>query len=125
MEQTASAAYPNILVADYLRKAGRASKDQVKANESLVREGYQRMLTFQSSEGGFSWWSGGGNPQVWVTAYGLHLLRDTARVIDVDPKPIARARAWLRRQQSASGLWTDAGATHGAGLDGIALTAFV
>ncbi len=125
MEQTASAAYPNVLVADYLRKAGRASTDQLAKAESLVREGYQRMLTFQHGSGGFGWWTGGANPQVWVTAYALHLLADTSRVIDVDARVIERARAWLLARRGGDGMWTDAGRSHGVQIDSIALTAYI
>jgi len=125
MEQTASAAYPNVLVADYLRKAGRASSDQLAKAESLVREGYQRMLTFQHASGGFGWWTGGESPQVWVTAYALHLLRDTSRVVDVDARVIERARAWLLARRGGGGMWTDAGQSHGVKIDRVALTAYV
>jgi len=125
MEQSASAAYPNVLVADYLGKAGRASKGQLKAAEALVREGYQKILTFQSADGGFGWWSGGANPQLWVTAYGLNLLRETARIVDIDRRPEGRARAWLLKRQSPDGSWESPGATHGAAPDRVALTAYV
>ncbi len=125
MEQSASAAYPNVLVADYLGKAGRASKGQLKAAEALVREGYQKILTFQGSGGGFGWWSGGADPQVWVTAYGLNLLGETGRIIDVDPRPAGRARAWLLKQQSPRGSWDSPGASHGVHPDPVALTAYV
>jgi hypothetical protein len=125
LEQSASAAYPNVLVADYLKKAGPASKEKAGSTEDLVREGYQRILTFQNSDGGFGWWTGGGNPQVWVTAYALHLLRDSARVIEIDSKPLERARRWLQGRQSHEGSWTAAGISLEASLGAVSLTAYV
>jgi uncharacterized protein YfaS (alpha-2-macroglobulin family) len=124
MEQTASAAYPNVLVAEYLEKAGSASKEKRSEARALVAEGVQRILSFQGRDGGFGWWSGGADPQVWVTAYAIHILRDSARVVDVDERPVERARAWLRSRRSGRG-WGEAGRTHGVVMDGTALTAYV
>jgi hypothetical protein len=120
MEQTASAAYPNILVAETLKKAGRPSKNA----EELVREGAIAILSFQASDGGFGWWSGGSDPQLWVTAYGVHMLKATSRVVDVDSRPIERAKLWLRARQR-DGRWGETGRTHGVAMNSTALTAYV
>lgn len=113
MEQTSSTSYPNVLVVDYLSRARVARPDVMMRAQEYLNLGYQRILTFQTAAGGFGWWQGQNEPVLWVTAYGLHQLADTARVHEIDPNVIERARQWIYSQQAAEGSWSNAGATHG------------
>jgi uncharacterized protein YfaS (alpha-2-macroglobulin family) len=108
MEQTASATYPNVLVARYVRKARVASPGLLQRAERHAAVGYQKLLTFERRNGGFGWWANG-RPAVWLTAYALRLLIDLAAVHPVDGRVIDRTRAWLLAQQGADGSWSDAG----------------
>src|ERR1700730_10827705 len=56
MEQTSSAAYPNILVVDYVKKARVASPQLLMKSEQFLNVGYQKLLTFERPGGGFDWW---------------------------------------------------------------------
>ncbi len=47
MEQTSSAAYPNILVVDYVKKARVASPQLLLKSEQFLSVGYQKLLTFE------------------------------------------------------------------------------
>ena len=79
MEQTSSAAYPNIMVVDYVKKARVASPQLLMKAEQFLSVGYQKLLTFERPGGGFDWW-GNGEPLVWLSAYGLQEFNDMAKV---------------------------------------------
>jgi uncharacterized protein YfaS (alpha-2-macroglobulin family) len=130
MEQTSAASYPNTLVATYLKKARRANPEQMMKATQYLNTGYQKILTFETKQGGFGWWAGQNEPVTWVTAYGLQQLVDMSTVTDVDPAVIERVRAWLISKQNGEGAWTVAGATHGEAIDSmrntfLPLTAYV
>src|SRR5215471_17041759 len=112
MEQTSSAAYPNILVADYVKKARVASPQLLLKAEQYLNVGYQKLLTFERPGGGFDWW-GNGPPLVWLSAYGLQEFNDMAKVYPIDKGVIDRTQKWLMSQQDKDGAWSNIGATHG------------
>src|SRR5437660_12318478 len=113
MEQTSSAAYPNILVVDYVKKARVASPELLLKSEQYLSAGYQRLLTFERPGGGFDWW-GSGPPLVWLSAYGLQEFNDMARVYPIDRGVIDRTQAWPMQQRAQHCTWSNTGATHGA-----------
>src|SRR5258708_16222253 len=95
MEQTSSAAYPNILVADYVKKARVASASQILMKaENFLNVGYQKLLTFERPGGGFDWW-GNGEPLVWLSAYGLQEFNDMANVYPIHPHLLTPTHACL------------------------------
>jgi hypothetical protein len=112
MEQTSSSAYPNILVADYVKKARVASPQILMKAEEYLNVGYQKLLTFERPGGGFDWW-GSGPPLVWLSAYGLQEFNDMAKVYPIDKGVIDRTQKWLMSQQDKDGTWSNIGATHG------------
>jgi len=112
MEQTSSAAYPNILVVDYVKKARVASPAILLKAEQFLNVGYQKLLTFERPGGGFDWW-GSGEPLVWLSAYGLQEFNDMAKVYPIDRGVIDRTQKWLMKQQAKDGTWSNIGATHG------------
>jgi hypothetical protein len=111
MEQTSSAAYPNILVVDYVKKARVASPQLLMKAEQYLNVGYQKLLTFERPGGGFDWW-GNGPPLVWLSAYALQEFNDMAKVYPIDRGVIDRTQQWLLKQQAADGTWSNIGATH-------------
>lgn len=105
-EQTTSTTWPNVLVTRYLKETDQTTPEvQLKA-ESLISAGYQRLLTFEHSGGGFSWF-GEQDPAPFlsVTAFGLMEFTDMAAVSAVDPAMIARTQKWLLDQQEGDGSW--------------------
>jgi hypothetical protein len=116
MEQTSSAAYPNILVVDYVKKARVASTEILMKSEQYLNVGYQKLLTFERPGGGFDWW-GSGPPLVWLSAYGLQEFNDMAKVYPIDRGIIDRTQRWLLTQQNADGTWDKIGATHGETIE--------
>ncbi len=117
MEQTSSSSYPNVLAVDYMKTARRAQAEMLMKFQEYVNVGYQKILTFQTQEGGFGWWAGQNEPVMWVTAYGTQQLIDASRVTDVDRKVIDRAVAFMISKQGADGSWQAAGGTHGEAID--------
>jgi hypothetical protein len=117
MEQTSSAAYPNILVADYVKKARVASASQILMKaEQFLNVGYQKLLTFERPGGGFDWW-GNGEPLVWLSAYGLQEFHDMSKVYPIDKGVIDRTQAWLLKVRAADGTWSTIGSTHGESIE--------
>ncbi len=108
-EQTSSTTYPNVLVLDYLRQTKQIKPEiELKALQ-YIGVGYQRLLSFEVSGGGFEWF-GRSPANIVLTAYGLMEFSDMSRVYEVDPAVIARTRDWLYRQQERDGSWhPDAG----------------
>jgi hypothetical protein len=114
-EQTSSAAYPNIMVLDYLRASDQLSPEVQFTAENYINLGYQRLVTFEVSSGGFSLY---GNPHAdrMLTAYGLMEFTDMSRVYNVDPAIIERTAEWLLDEQREDGSWdNDRGFFHEPG----------
>jgi hypothetical protein len=107
-EQTTSSTWPNVLATSYMQEAGVITPEiQMKA-ESLISTGYQRLLTFEHTGGGFSWFGEPGEPNVSVTAFGVMEFADMAKVATVDSDMLDRTVQWLVGKQSANGSWEGA-----------------
>ena len=105
-EQTSSTTYPNILVLDYLKTTKHLNPElQLKA-EQYINVGYQRLVTFECRNGGFSWFGNEPAHQI-LTAYGLLEFGDMSKVHDVDPALISRTQNWLAAQQKPDGTWEE------------------
>jgi len=112
MEQTGSSAYPNVLVMDYLQRSKQMRPATRMKAEEYVSLGYQRLLTFQAANGGFALWGSNDKPIVFLTAWGLQILQDAAKVSDVDPKVLDRAKTYLAARQEADGSFPVEFAVH-------------
>ncbi|MCE9582987.1 MAG: hypothetical protein K8T20_10875 [Planctomycetes bacterium] len=97
--------YPNVLVMGYLRKTGQLTPEwQMKLDEAL-NAGYQRLLTYEVNGGGFDWF-GQAPAKTILTAYGILEFTDMAKVRDVDPEVVKRAKNVLYSRQERDGSWT-------------------
>jgi A-macroglobulin TED domain/Alpha-2-macroglobulin family/MG2 domain/Macroglobulin domain MG3/Bacterial Alpha-2-macroglobulin MG10 domain len=103
-EQTSSTTYPNVLALAYLKQTGQAAPEVRKKAEEHIHLGYQRLLGFEVSGGGFDWF-GRAPANRTLTAYGLMEFQDMAKVYPVDPQLIQRTRTWLLNQRKADGSW--------------------
>ena len=102
-EQTISSTYPSLLVLRYVKDEKIESPVTVKARKYLDA-GYQRLLGYQSSDGGFTYW-GHGDSDVALTAYALRFLNDASTVMTVDKGVVREARQWLLNKQRNDGSW--------------------
>ena len=109
-EQTTSTNWPNTLVVDYLRSSGQTSPEIELKAVDFLQQGYQRLLTFECTGGGFVWFGDPSPANVVLSAMGVLEFSDMAKVIEVDPAVIARTATWLVGAQAADGHWhTDQG----------------
>jgi uncharacterized protein YfaS (alpha-2-macroglobulin family) len=97
-----------VLVLDYLRTTETINPELEMMAESYVGEGYQRLLTFETPEGGFTLF-GDAPGDVFLTAYGLMEFSDMARVYPVDEALIERTARWLLDRQQPNGTWLQQG----------------
>ncbi|HEX7316171.1 MAG TPA: alpha-2-macroglobulin family protein [Pyrinomonadaceae bacterium] len=104
-EQTISSAYPSVLVLNYHAAVkGGAEPSVVARARKYARLGYERLLGYRATGGGFTYW-GHGNADVALSAYALRFLSDASRVLDVDESVIEETRDWLIKQQRQDGSW--------------------
>ncbi len=104
-EQTSSVTYPNILILNYLRETEQIRPETEMAAEEYISLGYQRLLSFEVSGGGFSWFGDAPANKI-LTAYGLMEFSDMAKVYEIDERVIERTAQWLRNQQNKDGSWS-------------------
>lgn len=98
-------AWPNALALAHLEASGQLTPEFKKVAIERTRMGYQRVLSFQSRDGGFALFCGGPS-EPYLTAFGLAMLADIDRAIGgVDSGVLSRAREYLRRTQRADGSW--------------------
>jgi uncharacterized protein YfaS (alpha-2-macroglobulin family) len=108
-EQTTSTTWPNVLVQRYLGETGQLSTETRLKAESYISAGYQRLVTFEHPNGGFSWFgTQDPMPNLSVTAFGVMEFFDMSKVYAVDPAMLARTVAWLSAQQQQDGSFTGA-----------------
>ena len=103
-EQTSSTTYPNVLVMQYLKVAGLSSPSVEKKALGYIGAGYQRLLSYEVSGGGFSLW-GKVPASIILTAFGLMEFSDMSKVRFVDPLLISRTQTWLAGKQQSSGAF--------------------
>ncbi|MDM7921237.1 MAG: hypothetical protein QUS14_02970, partial [Pyrinomonadaceae bacterium] len=106
-EQTISSTYPNLMI---LKFAGDGSTRRINAAterkaRKYLQSGYDRLLGYQNTDGGFMYWGGRGSSDLALTAYALRFLADAADFAAVDPDVVKKAEAWLVGQQRADGSW--------------------
>ncbi|HQP36441.1 MAG TPA: alpha-2-macroglobulin family protein, partial [Polyangiaceae bacterium] len=103
-EQVTSTTYPSVLALEFLSRTKTVSPELESKARRYIGVGYQRIVSFESSSGGFSMY-GSGSVNTVLTAYGLMGLSDMARLISVDESLIERTRNWLYGRRSQSGGW--------------------
>lgn len=101
-EQTISSTYPNLMILKFVKEDSPIKQKAAK----YLQKGYDRLLGYQSADGGFTYWGGKSEPDIALTAYAIRFLNDASSQIDVDETVIKRATDWLLRQQNADGTWT-------------------
>ncbi len=106
IEQTTSAVFPQLFLADVVELDEKA----IKKTESNVKAGIRRLSSFQLSSGGFSYWPGSISESSWGTSYAGHFLLE-AREKGYDV-PQSLLRNWTRYQKKTANRWSIAGSTN-------------
>ncbi len=100
IEQTTSSVFPQLFL-DQLVKLSESDKQSTQKN---IKSGINRLMQFQNSEGGFSYWPGKSHASEWGTNYAGHFL------IEAKNKgyniPSGMLKQWLRFQKKAARKWS-------------------
>ena len=104
-EQTTATLWPNALVLDYMQKSGKITPEiELKARE-YVNVGYQRLLTFECTGGGFTWFGDPNPPNIILSAMGVMEFSDIGKVQEIDETVVPRTAQFLVERQQADGSW--------------------
>lgn len=102
-EQTSSSTYPNIMVLKYLKESGKSNTDIEQKALGFIAEGYNRLISFETKEGGFEWF-GKTPPHETLTAYGVLEFTEMKEVYpEVSQKMIDRTVQWLMSRRDGEG----------------------
>lgn len=94
IEQITSKGFPQLYVSDFAD----LTPEQKHVSEQAVAEVINRMRSYQTSSGAFSYWPGGGTIYDWTTPYATHfLLEAEAKGFLVPPGLKSNALGDLRR----------------------------
>lgn len=104
-EQTTATLWPNLLVLDYMQTSGQLNPEiELKARE-FVSLGYQRLLTFECTGGGFTWFGDPAPANIILTGMGVMEFTDMAKVQEIDETLVPRTIDFLAAKQAADGSW--------------------
>lgn len=103
LEQIISKTFPQL----YLATLSDISSQKSKEIETNVKIALQKMLKFQTYQGGFSYWPGEQNINDWVTNYAGHFLIEAQKAGYT--LPIGMLNKWKKYQKQAAQKWLDKG----------------
>ncbi len=122
-EQTTATAWPNVLILKYLQAAQQSSPELEMKAVSLINTGYQRILTFETEQGGFNWWEGDKFGNTILSAIAIQMLTDTREVHDaVELAVVNRTSQFLEQTNRWDGSWAEVPELH-AGNEGLGASA--
>ena len=99
-EQTTSKAFPQLL----LNELADLSAEQQREVEDNIKYGINRLTSFQTADGGMSYWPGQRQSHPWVSAYLLHFLNEAAaRGYYVSDEMTRKLKSYVTAQANA---WT-------------------
>lgn len=101
VEQTTSAAFPQLFLADVLDITFERKKDIEKNVKAAIR----RLGDFQTPSGGLSYWAGYGNVDDWGTSYAGHFMLEAKQ--QGYQLPLTFLSNWLRYQKNTARQWSN------------------
>src|SRR5690554_1175804 len=99
LEQVTSGVFPQLYLNDVIDLSDRR-KAEIDNN---IKGGIQRLVSYQISNGGFSYWSGQNYANDWSTSYVGHFLIEAEKKGYVLPRPFKSS--WIAYQQRAAKDW--------------------
>ena len=100
VEQTTSAAFPQLFLADVLD----ITFDKKKEAEKNVKAAIKRLNSFQLPSGGLGYWPGARYPDAWGTNYAGHFMLEAKQ--KGFQLPLTFMANWLRYQKNEARQWT-------------------
>lgn len=110
---------PNIVVLEYLTRAGRLTP-QIK-NKALkhIESGYQRELTYKRPDGSFSAFGNSDKSgSTWLTAFVLKSFTQAKPYSNIDSNVLETATQWLMSRQMSDGSFDEPGEVHHKAMQG-------
>lgn len=101
LEQTTSAAFPQLYLADVVKLT---AEQQLRIKNNIT-EAINRIRKHQITSGGFAYWIGGRTANDWTTTYAGHFL------LEAEKKgynlPFGLKRKWVEHQRAEARRWTE------------------
>lgn len=110
IEQTTSAAFPQLFLEDILDLTFDRKKEINKHMEAAIK----RIGHFQRSNGGLSYWPGERNTDDWGTTYAGHFMLEAKQ--KGYNLPITFLSNWLRYQKTAARQWRSSSTSYNSSL---------
>lgn len=101
-EQTSSTTYPNYFILKYLQSKGNINQSEERKAISLLKTGFERLLTFETKDKGFSLF-GSSPPSVTLSAFGLMEFHDLKNVLAVNPALLERTSKFILSRKDGKG----------------------
>ncbi|WP_222981560.1 alpha-2-macroglobulin family protein [Flagellimonas meishanensis] len=103
VEQTTSAAFPQLFLADVLD----ITFDKKKDVEKNIKAAIRRLGDFQAPNGGLTYWPGYGNADDWSTSYAGHFMLEARQ--KGYQLPLTFLGNWLKYQKNRARQWSNQG----------------
>jgi uncharacterized protein YfaS (alpha-2-macroglobulin family) len=101
VEQTTSAAFPQLFLAEVLD----ITFDKKKEIQKNIKAAIRRLNDFQVPNGGLSYWSGYGRADDWGTSYAGHFMLEAKQ--KGYQLPLTFLSNWLRYQKNTARQWSN------------------
>jgi hypothetical protein len=113
VEQTSSSTRPMVFLSELIQTVDPESAHSKSEIDRRVRSGLDRILSMQTSQGGFAYWPGGSRPSVWGTTTATHLLLDAKKAgYTVPQERLDDALDWLAQSVRGNRYRWASGYTH-------------
>lgn len=126
-EQTSSSLYPDILALKYLEDTGLDDAEIKEKALDFISKGYQKLLTYETSQkGGYSLYGDDPAENV-ITAFGLMEFTDLKEVYEIDEKVTDNMVEYLFKEQNIDGSF-EIGSTYignASSDDDLAMSAYI
>ncbi len=126
-EQTSSSLYPDILALKYLEDTGLNEPEIKEKALKYISEGYQKLLTYETSQkGGYSLYGNDPAENV-ITAFGLMEFTDLKEVYEIDETVTNNMIEYLFKEQNIDGTF-NIGSTYignASSEDNLAMNAYI
>lgn len=126
-EQTSSSLYPDILALKYLEDTGLNDSEIKEKALDYISKGYQKLLTYETSQrGGYSLYGNDPAENV-ITAFGLMEFTDLKEVYEIDENITNNMIEYLFKEQNSDGTF-EIGSTyigHASSEDDLAMNAYI
>jgi hypothetical protein len=103
-EQTISSTYPSVMLLKFAKASSSEKNPMLPRARRYTQTGYERLLSYRSPDGGFSYW-GRGKSDLALTVYAVNFLSDAREFVDVDVSVIQEAATFVVNQIKPDGHW--------------------